>query len=841
MNVAKQAVQCYCAVTGNPWSQFFDKLDEAMSSNADSGELWLIKRLMGTIQSHGMSVNEFKMNKDAVKGVFDEESRKKAGEFFTPEIWASEARKYFDKYIPNWHDYNVWDGSCYSMDTQLFVKHADGECEWVYYVDLKDDDLICSLNPDTSEQEWVHFVQRIERTTTEIYTFYTVQVIYYDMIDTCYENYEILTTEDSRCRSDHWDVNIPIAKVTADHNIWIVDDERSSKDVLKYKKITAKEAYDRVVEGELLELPCQAHPEVTHDGIHTYRVTAYVVNGVMQDYSSGEIIRHVDGIVKTELGTPQKVWDITLERNHIFLTRVGKKDCDVAVFCGNCGSGNLMRTANHPTDKLFLSSLQDDDITLIRNTPEYAGATAFQCDFLKDLDYDTVNTDFLNKLPPRLKEIIVNDEPLIIYMNPPYKSGVARGTDVGNHMCEIGLSKAAYDIFYQFMWRVLHFVDMFNLKNCWCGVFGPIQWFTGTSNNVLLKEFEHCFEFVDGMCLAAQEFSDTSTSIAWGIGFTLWKSRGGYIKDDFRKDILLDKKYKLPDGTLGCEGKILYEPPREKMSDWVAPKDVLFYEPAPLMTSHLTFKGSDVNEKVAKNSGRLATNALGAMMTGNTLTRGSDQSAILSMPTTIQYCSITEENFWRCVASYTFRRIYEASWAVAKKDVSAPNTKAEGYQTWLYNALVIFLFEYKSMMSSIRGVSWAGTTYDVDNKLFYLSEEVVRENCHDEVILDDLNAHLPESHFVLDRIEEAKPFWYPEIKALYDWCVQYTLFSYDKRKEVGYAGSLDCWNAGFQQIRAGLWSEEMQEEFAGLLQRARDCLRKDLDKFGFVQEIEEDI
>lgn len=617
MKVAKQAVQYYCMVTGKTWSDFYSNLDIALNGTPMSDEFWLIRKLMDAVQKSGMTVNEFKMNKDAVKALFDEEGRKKAGEFFTPEIWSAEGRKYFDKHIPNWREYNVWDGSC--------------------------------------------------------------------------------------------------------------------------------------------------------------------------------------------------------------------------------GSGNLMRTSGHPTDKLFLSSLQDDDITLIKNTPEYAGATAFQCDFLSELDYDTVNTEFLDKLPPRLKEIIVNDEPLIIYMNPPYKAGLAKATDVGRHMIDIGLGKAAYDIFYQFCWRVMHFVEMFQLKNCYYSFFGPLTFFTGSGANVLLTEFEKCFEFVDGMCISAQEFSDTSESILWGIGCSLWKSRGGYIADAPRKDILLDKKYKLPEGGVGCHGKVLYEPPRQKLSEWVAPTDIMFLESAPLMTSHLTFKGSDVEVRKAPNTGRIASNALGTLMVGNTLTRSADQSAVLSMPSTIQFVSITEENFWRCVSSYTFRRVVDAGWAIAKKEISAPNTSVEGYDLWLKNALVMFLFEWKSMMSSIREVEWGGGTYNVRNKLFYCSEEEVRNACQDERILKDLDENPPENQFLLEKIEECRPYWVEPVRELFDFCKQYTLFSYNKRAETGYKGCTDAWDAGFQQIRAGVWNETLQEKLSELVAGARDWLRKDIDKFGFVSEVEDDL
>lgn len=310
------------------------------------------------------------------------------------------------------------------------------------------------------------------------------------------------------------------------------------------------------------------------------------------------------------------------------------------------------------------------------------------------------------------------------------------------------------------------------------------------------------------------------------------------------KDILLEKKYLYNDEDgnrcVGCHGRILYEPPREKLSSWVYPKDVTHYLSAPLMTSHLTFKGKEVFEKEAPKSGRLAANSLGTLMIGNTLTRSADQSAILSMPTTIQYVDITEENFWRCVASYAFRRVVDADWAIAKKEISAPNTKVDGFGVWLRNALVIFLFEYKSMMSSLRNVDWEGEKVTIRNKLFFLDEATVRAHCTDPVILKDLEDNPPDNAFMLKMIEESKPFWSDEMTQLYDWCVNFTLGTYDLRKNVGYKGSLECWDAGFQQLRSGgMFTDAQSTELSKLLVQARDFMKKDLHKFGFVSEVEE--
>lgn len=945
MQVAKDAVTYYCNVTGNTWSDFYSKLDQALESNSETGELWLIRRLMDAVVESGMSVNEFKVNKDAVKGIFDEEGRKKAGEFFTPEIFCVEGRKYFDKHIPNWRDYTLWDMSCYSMDTEILTKRG-----WVFYDNLLPDDQIYTYNRHTGLGEWSGYHNPFKKP-------------YYGMmVGMRSSGLDSLVTEDHKMlvkvghsadlnlvQAQHlysWDdfrYTIPKSAISAevlggrkveffsafwqligryiamgtyldsvdcvafhfpseDHNqyyfirelIRVLDypyDDRQlpngggrdiiidcdmfnsfcarfvgkdmtsmriplkqletcmkySDDLFKglafgfYSVLSEPQIFNTYSESvkNQFEVLCATLGYSTTDITNQDAVDSNlkIVHSVLVQYEDSTVCESKDVI---SIPYDDFVWDLTTNNdNHVFLVRRNGHQ----FFSSNCGSGNLFRTTGlEDNSKMFLSTLQEDDVELIRNTPEFKGATAFQLDFLNKLDYNIFTTEFLDQLPPQLQDVIRNDKPLIIYANPPYKSGLAKATDVGRYMCEIGLGRAAYDIYYHFMWRVMSFVKMFNLSNVWFSCFGPLTFFTGAGANVLLKEYEHCFEFIDGMCLSAQEFSDTSDSIAWGIGCTLWKSRGGYKEDILEKPILLERKFKLADGTLGTDGRVLYAPPREKLSTWVIPKDITFYTQAPLMTSHLTFKGGDANEKVAHSMGKIAQNALGTLMVGNTLTRSASQSAVLSVPTTIQYENITKENFWRCVSSYTFRRVINADWSIAKKEISAPDETVDGYSLWLMNALVMFLFEYKSMMSSIRNVEYVdGSTHNIiRNHLFYCSESEVRENCHDEVILQDLDRNPPTNQFLLEQIEIARPYWVEPIKELFDFCKNYTLFSYDSRKDVDYIGSCDAWDAGFQQIRACVWSEDLEKQLNKVVADARDWLRRDIMSFGFVSDKEEE-
>lgn len=354
----------------------------------------------------------------------------------------------------------------------------------------------------------------------------------------------------------------------------------------------------------------------------------------------------------------------------------------------------------------------------------------------------------------------------------------------------------------------------------------------------MVTEFEHCFEFIDGMCLAAYEFSDIGEGIQWSIAFTLWKARGGYMPEPLHKDIVLERKGRDMNNNIITESKDLYAPPRMKLSDWVKPKDVVLYDRMPMMTSHLTFKGGVVNEKIARRSDKLAKGALGIIMTGNNMSKGSEKSAIMSMPASLQYVSITEENFWRCVASFAFRRWFLSDWTSTKKELSAPSTTVEGYDIWLRNALISFIAEYKVLVSSLRDVEFEGRKVDIHNRLFFISPEEAKEGCHDERILADIENNKGFNDFMLQQIEESKPYWYPEVLDLYNFCKEYTIFTYDKRKEFEYGGSTECWDASIQQLRAGgVWDAKIDEMFTEKYNTVRDIMRKDMLKFGFIEGV----
>lgn len=840
MKVATQAIQYYTTVTGKTYDDFFINIESAKANPDSNKELWLINKLLKVIENSGTTLHELLSNKDVIRGVLATDSRKNEGEFYTPEVWCKEGRKYFDKYIgENWHDYNVWDASCYTMDTMIFTKRG-----WLYYNDLRDDDKVLSLNPSTKELEWVGFYRRIEKKTHTLINIYRKADI------ECEPN-RAMDIGNYHVGHYLYNINSKFLSVTPDHSLWVdvgnglekmkagyLYKHRHEFDYIKFPtacnvicnpKTNNALPVDKNILGDELsyaywnnayhmkketktQKSCLAYGEYTIDNKPTK-----VQCAVTKSYS------------KDEIG----VWDITLDKNHVFL--VHKKGSGYPIFCGNCGMGNLMRTSGHPTDKLFLSTLREQDAKAVEQT--FEGATVFALDFLSKIDYDESNMEFFNQLPKKLQNVFINNEPLIFYMNPPYKVGKVADTDVARYMTSIGLNRACYDIYYQFLWRVMNLVERFKMTNCYFSCFGPQVFFTGSQSRPLLIEFEHVFEYIDGMCISAQEFSDTSKSILWGVCCSFWKSRGSYVKDIEVKHKIFSRMILNKDGVPTEDGQVLMSPPRVQLSDWMKPNDVIGYKTAPVMTSHSNFKGTD--KKIALFGAKQSENSMGVTMREDTLNHIKEHCGMLSVPTTIPYWDITEENFWRAVAGYAFRVCYDTDWSTARMRASAPDTTSEGYDEWLHNALVLFLFGRKSHFSSWRGIPFKGEPVDIFNYFFAFSQEEIKEACKDVVILEDIDSHKPHNTFILEKIDEAKGDWCAEAKEVFDWCKKVTFDSLNNRDEVDYRNGLNCWDASFLQVRNELWNDTLEDELSKRLLALQKVLAEPLERFGFVNLTED--
>jgi hypothetical protein len=498
------------------------------------------------------------------------------------------------------------------------------------------------------------------------------------------------------------------------------------------------------------------------------------------------------------------------------------------IWDASCGTGNLLKTIDYPQDKIFMSSLLAEDIEMVKQI--LPDVEAFQGNFVNDIDYDQYNMHFSEKLPPRLRKVLEDNEPIVFYMNPPYKVMEATSSDVGAYMASNGMAKCALDIFHQFMYRMVMIKRTYKLTNVYMGIFGPVTMFHSKMIEPMYNEFKEEFKFVDGMCFDAGDFSNTSESVGWIVGYTAWRSK---LQGEEDKSIVLQAKTIDTEQNISIIGKRLITSIDENLHNWVEATDIERYDLSlPMVTTFSNLVG--VMHKAPHN-------AMGYMMSSNYVIRATRRACITTLPNP-DNIPITPENFWRCVASFVARRCYAAKTNPYNncQYYSKPDETIEGYNQWLTDALIVFLFDFSSHQAAYREFEQEGQVWNVANRLFPIDKNIVAQVVTDPIILADLEAHPAENGFILDVLSKLQGRFSPEAQEFYEFALQVILESLagNKRSDLGYANWTKSWDAGLTQVKntKGLLTPEQDERYSYLLSKLKHKLYDDVYKYGFMMD-----
>lgn len=492
-----------------------------------------------------------------------------------------------------------------------------------------------------------------------------------------------------------------------------------------------------------------------------------------------------------------------------------------------CGTGNLMRTANYPSDKLFLSTLLAEDIAAVQKA--FPEATVFQLDACEGIDYDACNMLFSNKLPDNLRKKLEADEPLIFYINPPYRVGFGGATDIAQHMAQMGFGRSAVDIYHHFLYRICLLVDTYQLTNCHIAVFGPTGWLQSRVNYAFREFIFDHFEFKGGMSFPASEFANVGDGNDWLISMSVWSSRKEPVKDGKYPAVVLDACKRDGDGNIQVVGRQLVKPTDIRLHDWCQPADVVRYRMVPSQTSGFNF--GTVLQKEPDNT-------LMTMLSENTVIDGVRRSAMMTFTHTTSI-SVTAENFWRCVASFGARNVTDDQDAFLGRQVfSAPDTSLPGWNNFLADSLALVVFSCNSYCYSYRDLEVCGTKWNRNNNFFPIGLADCQKIITDPVLLADMQEHPSNNQVMLDAITWAAQYFSQESRELMTWGLQKLCASLQGtvRAQFGYKNWTNAYDASLTQLRSvtELWSEEDEKQMRILVSKVRAVLKPQVTTFGFV-------
>jgi hypothetical protein len=197
------------------------------------------------------------------------------------------------------------------------------------------------------------------------------------------------------------------------------------------------------------------------------------------------------------------------------------------------GVGNL--EAKHSNLRnVFMSTLDQADVTIMRSNPAFAGATIFQYDYLNDdvTDFGGIDYALSGKVPMVLRQAIADAregkagaKPILVLINPPYAesgSGIAKGdenkigvekTRINGWMRAMNLGYASKELFTQFLVRIRH-----ELPNATLAMFSTLKYVNAPNFEPFRRIWQA--KYLDGFVVHSRAFDGLRGQFP--IGFLIW-------------------------------------------------------------------------------------------------------------------------------------------------------------------------------------------------------------------------------------------------------------------------------------------------------------------------------
>lgn len=240
-----------------------------------------------------------------------------------------------------------------------------------------------------------------------------------------------------------------------------------------------------------------------------------------------------------------------------------------------CGVGNLEIKHSNPRN-IYMSTLDQADVDVMRATKTCVAATRFQYDYLNDdiTDNGQIDYSLTNKIPEKLQKAIKEGKKILVLINPPYgeatssdnvnsgsstdasKTGIAK-----TKFAEIGMSeygKASNELFTQFVARIAREIPTATLA-----MFSTLKYINSQTMNTFRSVWNA--KYVGGFIVHSKAFDGLKGDFP--IGFLIWKTNQNGKKEDSINEIeteVLDK-YSNPIGA-----KVFYTIENEKLlTNWI--------------------------------------------------------------------------------------------------------------------------------------------------------------------------------------------------------------------------------------------------------------------------------
>ena len=546
--------------------------------------------------------------------------------------------------------------------------------------------------------------------------------------------------------------------------------------------------------------------------------------------------RTFKGAYYTPLNVVDKAYDL-LEK---MLGSNWQKDYYVWDMC--CGVGNL--EAKHSNHRhLFMSTLDQEDVNIMKAAKICVSAERFQYDYLNDdiTDNGEIDYSLTNKIPQTLQNVIrdANDgkKKLLVLINPPYAEATSSdnatkgvGTDASKtgvaktKFAEIGMTefgKASNELFTQFVARIAK-----EIPNATLAMFSTLKYVNAQTMEMFREKWKA--QYLDGFAVHSKSFDGLKGDFP--IGFLIWKTFNAVAGE------IKQSKYTFPT-EIACEvldrsanpigEKKFYNASNEKyLTCWIE-------RLKPNKEVCIPLKNAIEAGNATKDlrGTRWCDNAVAYFWcNSNDMQQATTRTALFSSGFNGGHgIYVTQENLWKTAIVFTVRKIVSHTWLNDRDQFLQPNCELP--DDFKNDCLIWMLFNGSNLTASANDLEWNGKKWNIVNHFIPFTEEDV--GASDRFESDFMVQYMQGKTFSAEAqavLDEGRKIWQAYFKQT---------FNHKIREEL----KLNRPDVGWYQIRQALKAQSESGNsvpvsftaFESAYKALSEKLRPQVYHFGFLK------
>jgi hypothetical protein len=414
-----------------------------------------------------------------------------------------------------------------------------------------------------------------------------------------------------------------------------------------------------------------------------------------------------------------------------------------------CGVGNLEVKHSNPRN-IYMSTLDQADVDVMRATKTCVAAQRFQYDYLNDDITDDGRIDYTltNKVPESLRKAIADGKKILVLINPPYAeatssenlktSGLSDTSKTGVSKTKVSdityreYGKASNELFMQFVARITKEIPTATLA-----MFSKLKYINSQTLDVFRNKWNA--RYLGGFVVHSKSFEGLKGNFP--IGFLVWKTNNSSMNSTVQTITtivtdVLDKNakpigeksfYNLPNDILLTNW---IERPRSNKVDVIPLKNCI--TPATAFKDLRGTKWSD--------------GAIAYLWCNSNDVQSSVMTALFSSGFNGGHgIFLNADNLWQAAIIFSVRKVINPTWLNDRDQFLQPTEELT--EEFKSDCLIWMLFNGSNLTAGADDLEWNGKKWSIVNHFIPYTEE--------EVGAPDRF----ESDFMLQYINNLPPIW----------------------------------------------------------------------------------